>query len=260
MSQARLKRLVSDELFLSQSQGAGMRNKACIAVFLVWRMMTIANAQPGNFGAIAGGPVSLLVSNKSVQDDLKLTDEQIFKVKDWSTDMRSKAAEIRKEKGVGFGGKGGIGFTPLTPEQLEKNAVANDEIRRVSYLDLSEVLKNQQIERLKQIDRQNMGLAAFTNTEVVVALSLTDTQKKSVKEFAEKLTKSRNEILREALAGGIDPDKVQNAAKNLRKVENQQLANAVALLTDEQKKKWKMLTGEPFDLQKLVTQFPKKKE
>jgi hypothetical protein len=105
-----------------------------------------------------------------------------------------------------------------------------------------------------------MGMAAFANGDVVVALSLTDAQRKSVKEASEKLMKSRNEILREALAGGFEPEKVQNAAKELRKVENEHLAKAVALLTDDQKKKWAMLTGEPFDLQKLVPQFQRKKE
>jgi hypothetical protein len=237
-----------------------MRNKACIAILLVCGMMAIVNAQPGNIGAIAGGPVSLLVSNKTVQEDLKLTDEQLAKVKDWSAEMRSKAADIRKEKGVEFGGKGGKGFTPFTPEQLEKNAAANDEIRKVSYVDLGEVLKKQQIERLKQIDRQNMGLGAFTSVEVAVALSLTDAQKNSIKEFGQKLVQARSEIMKEALSGGFDPEKVLSAAKDVRKVENEHVGKAVALLTDEQKKKWKALIGEAFDLEKLTPQFPKKKD
>jgi hypothetical protein len=50
-------------------------------------------------------------------------------------------------------------ITPLPPKDLEKLAAANAEIRKESYRELSNLLKKTQIDILKQIDLQNMGIA-----------------------------------------------------------------------------------------------------
>jgi hypothetical protein len=233
-----------------------MRSKSLIAMLLAGGMMAAIQAQPGGgFGAIAAGSVTGLIVNKAVQEDLKMTDAQVTKTMEWAKEFRTKAMEIRKDKGVEFGGGKG-GFTPPTPEQLEKIVAANAEIRKVSYKELGDVLKKEQIERLKQIDRQSMGIAAFTTDEVVVkALNLTDTQKISLKEISDDFGKARREIMSDAASGGF-----QNAQKKIQKIQNEHMDKAVALLTDEQKTAWRKLKGETFDLQKLIPQFQKKKD
>jgi len=230
-------------------------------MLLAGGMMAAIQAQPGGgFGAIAAGSVTGLIVNKAVQEDLKMTDAQVTKTMEWAKEFRTKAMEIRKDKGVEFGGGKG-GFTPPTPEQLEKIVAANAEIRKVSYKELGDVLKKVQIERLKQIDRQSMGIAAFTNDEVVVkALNLADTQKTSLKEISDEFGKARGEILSGAFSGGFDVEKFQEAQKKIQKIQNEHMDKAVALLTDEQKTTWRKLKGEAFDIQKLIPQFPKKKD
>jgi hypothetical protein len=246
-----------------------MRSKVVIALLLAGGMLAVVQAQPGRgfggFGGVAG-----LVRNKAVQEDLKMTDEQVTKVGEWAKEFGPKSMEIMKDKGVEIGGKGGKGggFAKLTPEQMEKMAAANAEISKVAYKELGDVLKKEQVERLKQIDRQNMGVNAFTNDEVVDALKLTDSQKTSVKGLTGDFGKDSAEIRSEAGfgkgggggKGAFDPEKMAEMNKKIQKAQKEYTAKAVDLLTDDQKKTWKTLTGEAFDLTKLQGGFGKKKD
>ena len=85
--------------------------------------------------AVFGGGPTTLISAKAVQDDLKLSEDQVAKVKDWAKDFREKANEIRKDKGVEFG-KGGGNKGAFSPEMMEKMAAANAEISKVAYKEL----------------------------------------------------------------------------------------------------------------------------
>ena len=235
-----------------------MRSRLVIATLLTLSMLAFASAQPGNVDAFVGGSVSKLVNNKAVQEDLKLTEDQAAKVKEWIKEFRTRAAEIRKEKGVEPPIK--KTDTSSVPEQLKKIAAANEEIRRVSYKELSDILSNKQLERLRQIERQSMGQLAFSREEIATTLKLTETQKESIKGLLEDLAKAKSEIVKNSVAGGTDIERVQNAMKEVRKIDSDYLSKTLALLTDVQKTKWKSLTGEPFDLEKLSLQLPMKKD
>jgi hypothetical protein len=171
--------------------------RLAVAGFLVIGMVAIVQAQPG-FGR-GGGGVTSLVTNKAVQEDLKVTEEQATKLSEWSKEFQKKAAEIRKDEGVEFG-KGGFG--KIDEEMQAKINSANAKISKEAYKQLGDVLKKEQVDRLKQIERQNLGLRAFTDTEVVEALKLTDSQKTSVKGISGDYTKEQREIMSEAGFGG----------------------------------------------------------
>jgi hypothetical protein len=148
---------------------------------------------------------------------------------------------------------------------------ANAEISKVAYKELGDVLKKEQVERLKQIDRQNMGVAAFSDAEVVTSLKLTDSQKTSIKGLSGDFQKDSREIRSEAGLGGggkggggggrggFDPEKMAEVQKKVQKVQKEYVSKAVDLLDDEQKKTWKSLIGEPFDLSK-ITGYPMRKK
>ena len=71
--------------------------------------------------------------------------------------------------------------------------------------------------------------------------------------------KANNEIIKDRIAGGsAGREKIQESQKKIRANLKESYDKAVALLTEEQKKKWKTMTGEPFDLEKIRFQFPKK--
>lgn len=246
-----------------------MRSKVLIAMLLAGGMFAVVQAQPGGgrFGGFGG--VATLVINKAVQEDLKMTDDQVTKVTEWAKEFRTKSMEIMKDKGVEFGGGGkgkGGGFGQQTPEQAEKMAAATAEISKVAYKELGDVLKKEQVDRLKQIDHQNMGVAAFSESEVSTTLKLTDSQKTSIKGLSGDLAKDRREMMTEAGLGGgnkggkgaFDPEKMADFNKKMQKVQKEYVGKAIDLLTDEQKKTWKTMIGEPFDLSKLVGGMRKK--
>jgi hypothetical protein len=240
-----------------------------VAGLLVAGVFALVQAQPGGglggFGG--GGPVSL-VNNKAVQEEIKLSEEQTTKLKDWAKEFKTTSDKIRTDEGVEFG-KGGGGFGKVEPEQQAKRDAANAKISKEAYKQLGDVLKKEQLERVKQIERQQLGLNAFTNAEVVDTLKLTDSQKASVKGITADFDKERREIMTEAGVGGggkggkggkgnFDFTKFQEAQTKVTKVQKEYTAKIVDVLEDGQKKTWKELVGEPFDLTKLQFQFPKK--
>ena len=252
-----------------------MRIKIVIASFLALAMIAVVQAQQGR-GMMGGGgmSISMLVNDKTVQEDLKMTDDQVTKVKEWSKEFRTKSMEIMKDKGVevGTGGKGGggKGFTPPTPEMQEKMAVASAEINKVAVKELGDVLKKEQVERLKQIERQAIGINAFVDPEVVSALKLDDSQKTTIKGLTGDFNKDSRDIRSEAglgggnkggTKGGFDPEKMADMNKKIQKIQKEYVGKAVDALNDEQKKTWKTLIGEPFDVSKITPGgFQRKKD
>lgn len=226
-----------------------MRIKLAVAVLLAAGMVAVVQAQPGGgFGGFTG-PV-FLVTNKAVQEDVKMTEEQTTKVKEWAKEFGETSGKTMREKMKDV----------AKDERTEKRAVIQAEINKDAYKQLGDVLKKEQVERLKQIDRQHMGVEAFVNAEVVDALKLTDSQKTSVKGLTGDFQKENREIMAEAFPkkGKFDQEKMADARKKVSKIQKEYVGKVVDVLTDEQKKTWKTLTGEPFDLTKLVRTFPKK--
>ena len=257
--------------FLSLNSGVAMRTKLLIAVFLAGGMLAVVQAQQGRGGGmfgIGGGPAALIV-NKAVKEDLKVSEDQGTKITDWAKDFKDKANEIRKDKGVergGFGKGGNKGGAPST-EMMEKMAAANAEISKLAYKELGEILNKDQIKRLKEIDRQQKGLAAFTEADVADALKLTDDQNTKIKGYATDMGKERREIMSDAGLGGggggfkkgdFDVEKFKEATTKIQKAEKEYMVKAVDQLNDEQKKTFKTLIGEPFDLTKLTQPMRKK--
>jgi len=229
---------------------------------LIVGMITVVQAQRGGGGGGFGGPL-ILVNNKAVQEDLKMSEDQATKVREWQQEFFPKIGEIYQERGVDL--KAGFG-KDLSEEDRAKRAEASAEVNKVAYKELGDVLKKEQIDRLKQIDRQQMGVSAFTNAEVVDALKLTDSQKTSVKGISGDFATERREIMTEAnkdrkgkggkggkggFGFGIDPE----TQKKITKVQSEAVGKIVDLLDDNQKKTWKELIGAEFDLTKLQGGF-----
>src|SRR4029078_6258998 len=114
-----------------------MRMRYFVAgALLIVGMVAIVQAQPGFRGGFGGGPQGL-VTNKAVQEDLKLTEEQVTKVKEWATEFRTKSFEIMKDKGIDF--KDFKSFN--TDEGREKLAEANIAVSKEAYKELGDILK-----------------------------------------------------------------------------------------------------------------------
>ena len=214
---------------------------------LIVGMVAMVQAQFGRGGGF-GGPTAL-VTQKAVQEDLKMTEEQVSKVNDWSKDQFGKRFEAMKDAGIDF----------KTQEGREKLAELNAKLDSEAYKQLGDILKKDQIDRLKQIDRQRAGVRSFMNPEVADALKLTDSQKTSIKGITGDFDKERREIMQDAFKdrpkgkgkggfGRLDPE----IQKKIDKLQKEEMAKVVDLLDDSQKKTWKELTGTPFDFSKLT--------
>jgi len=107
---------------------------------------------------------------------------------------------------------------------------------------LASVLKPEQSRRLKQISIQQRGSQAFNEEDVQTTLKLTDDQKDKIKTLNEDAGKEMREIFQNAQGN------FREAGEKAGAVRKETMEKVLALLTDEQKKSWKEMTGEPFEV------------
>lgn len=169
-----------------------------------------------------GGGLATLLGNESVQKELKFTDDQKTKAKEFSDEQRAKMREA-------FGGG-----QPDREKMQELMKESNEKAEKF----VKDNLKPDQQKRITQIHYQTMGLAAFANEDVQKALNLTGEQKEKVKTLADDLRKDMQELRQ----GGFNQEMFQK----MRTINKEYMTKAVDSLTADQKAKWKELTGEPF--------------
>ena len=203
--------------------------------------------------------VHALAREKSVQCELKMTKEQITKVNEWYKEFLPKTIKILKENGVDFEQMftNGLSKDFSREKLIEKINAGAKAINKVAYKDLGEILHKDQIERLEQIDRQNMGLHAFTNSEVVTAMKLSEKQKTSITEIIDECDEGVERILTISINPGMKIDEKtwreqrEEAMKKMNKLREGSFTKIVDLLDKDQKNTWRTLIGEPFDLSKI---------
>jgi Spy/CpxP family protein refolding chaperone len=199
-------------------------------------------AQRGRFGGGPGG--GSLLENQSVQKELKLSDEQIKKVKDITQSIREK----HREELDGL-------FKQGPQADREKMQEVFKAIREETTKALADVLKPEQSKRLKEITLQDQGARAFNDEEVQKALKLSDEQKEKVKTINEDAAKERQQLFPRGGGGGAggrraDPGAFEEMQKKMAALNKETMEKVTAVLTDDQKKAWKDLTGEPFQVKR----------
>jgi len=175
-------------------------------------------------GGVFGDGRLKLLGNKSVRDDLKLTEEQARVVTELS-DQRREA--LRGWKNLGW-----------DQWQTKVNALTAEEGER-----LTEELLPEQRRRLEQIALQQRGPQAIADHEVADRLRLTEDQRRKVRTITDAMW-SRLSWDAYRSAGHHHgwpprPPKPDDSWKTMK----QQLTD---VLTTEQKVKWQELLGEPF--------------
>src|SRR5207244_79029 len=156
-----------------------------VALFVTGAVVVVEAQQPGGrrggFGQI--NATSLVISNKDLQAELKVTDAQKEKFKDVLEKQQKMAASF----------KGG-GFKNLDKEKQAERAKEGEELNAEIKKVVEATLTPDQLKRLKEIDRQALGVRAFTNEEVIAELKLSDDQKTKVKGIAEEYAKDVREL------------------------------------------------------------------
>jgi serine/threonine protein kinase len=159
-----------------------------------------------------------LLTQESVQKDLKLSDDQV----------RAIAGLAEKRKELAWGRRG-----PADEARRGVDLEANEEA-------CFEVLRPEQARRMRQVIWQQRGAHVFADPDVADALGLTPGQRADIKEIEEESWKAFFASMPHG-PGEKHPDfsKRDDFWKGVRD-------RLTAVLTDEQRAKWKEMTGEPF--------------
>jgi hypothetical protein len=201
---------------------------AALAVGVVLAAPARAQQGRGGFGMFGGGGYAL-VGNKSVQQELKLSDEQTQKATKLAEDLRAKARE--KMEGLS-----------QEEQRGEKGREIRQALNEEAKGSVKDILKTDQLVRLDQIILQQRGLQAFADAKVQEKVSLSDDQKTKIKEIAGDI-QTRQRELRQEFANDR-----QGAMQKMMALRKEGMDKALGVLTDSQKKSWKELTGEPFEV------------
>jgi len=172
----------------------------------------------------------MLVANSGVQKELKLDDQQVEKAKKVAEEMRGKMRES-------FQALQGLDDAERRTKMQEMQRTMQAE----SLKAIGEILKPEQLARLKQISYQQRGITAFSDPEVQKKLNLTDAQKADIDKMTEEFRTESREIFQQ------NQDDRAAAMKKVQELSKETLAKAEAKLNDEQQKSWKALLGAPYE-------------
>jgi Spy/CpxP family protein refolding chaperone len=207
--------------------------KMVLAMGLVALATAPAMAQQGRggFGMFGGGGGPMLLSNKSVQQELKVSDSQADKLDALAQELGQKQrSEFQKLQDV------------PQDERREKMQELTRNMNAELHKELPNILKPEQTKRFTQIQLQQSGVNAFSTPRVQEELKLTDEQKSKIRDISQDL----NESMREAFQASQD-DRAA-AMQKIAGLRKQGMEKTLAVLTDEQKSTWKDMTGEPFEV------------
>jgi hypothetical protein len=210
-----------------------------LACGLVGLLVAPAQAQrPGGgrgFG-MGGGPGGglMLLTNKSVQQELKVDDSQAEKLNTFAEGLRAKQGEQ---------------FQKLQDLSQDERRAKMQELGQAMSLEirkgLTDLLKPEQVKRFEQIQLQQAGvLGAPAMPRVLEALNLTEDQKSKLSTIQQEQREAMTELFQGGGGGGDRAAAIQKMT-DLRKKGNDK---AMAVLTDSQKSTWNELAGAPFEV------------
>ena len=152
----------------------------------------------GGFGQ--GNSIAQLAQNKSVQQEVKISDDQAKKITDALTKLREDLKDdYAKLGGRGRRGGGGDGGNSATPEE---RTAARKKTGEAETKAVNAILDEKQQKRLQQIHVQQQGLTALQNEETQKTLKLTDEQKEKIKAIGDDLQKEMRGLFGGGGGGG----------------------------------------------------------
>lgn len=192
------------------------------AMALVIGAAWVTPARPADEKMVPGeGAIEvMLLRQKSVQEDLKLTSDEAKKIHAFTTQQHKKAEVIHEGSEGAREGK-------------------YQELARENEKFITEILEPAQLKRLHQIMLQKTGLLMVTQPKVAAALGLTQEQKAKAHELQQEAHKEWVEF-HHATSKEDRLAKMHEHQTNSRK-------RLMALLTDEQEAKYKEMSGAPFE-------------
>jgi Spy/CpxP family protein refolding chaperone len=203
---------------------AHRRAWACMVACAAWALCAAAaSAQPEGPPPEPGRNLPQLALEKSVREELKLTDDEADKLKP----LVQKSQALSR------------GFRDLSPQERRKK------IRETSQAKdqmVAEVLEPQQFKRLKQISWQLLGPDVFRDPLIIDGLVLTAEQQDKADDIRRQGREEMGKLGEEFRKNGINADLIDK----FKKIQRETRDKIAALLTPEQKTKWEEMLGSPF--------------
>ena len=199
-----------------------------------------------SMGGAGGGPTLLeaaggLLRSEEVQKEIELLDDQKAKLKAMGDELRE---EMQKQ---------GEKLRDLSQEERgAKFAELRKEYAAKVTTKLNEVLLPHQMERVKELAVQRLGLMALGDPEVQEKLKITDEQKEKMKAVRESMMTSAREMFgnRESLRD-MDEDARRKRMEEMRekfgKLRSEVEGKALDILTSEQKGALEKMKGKKFE-------------
>ena len=220
-----------------------IRSLLVVALVLGGGLVVAAQGQDAprprrGFGRMGTRGSSLgLLRREAVQKDLKLTDDQIAKVRAISEELRT---EMQKE------------FAALRDiedrtERRAKSTVLSAKMNKKADEKLRGVLKADQTARLSQIRMQSRStLENLGDKDIAAKLKLTDGQKKQVAQIATDARAARTKMM----TGMRDAtqEKRREMFQKFREMREETDKKALGVLTDAQKKAFEEMPGKKIEL------------
>jgi len=196
-------------------------------------------------GMAGMGGIGLLRSEQ-VQQELKLTEDQKSKLQKLGEKMRD---EFRER----FSGMEGLSREERQKkmeemrEQMQKEGAERAEALKKQ---LAEILKPEQMKRMRQIELQQAGPAALAQPVVAEAVGLTDEQKEKIQEIQRESQEEMRKLWQSAREGDSEErgGRMEQLREKGRELREKAEKKAMSLLKPEQKKKLGEMMGEPFEL------------
>jgi hypothetical protein len=174
----------------------------------------------GDLAVLQGAGQHVLLRKPPVLSDMKVSKAQRTRI----GDLLKKWDKERQEKFRSFG--------LLDAEERQKCFV---EMARSNEAAIAEILEPAQLRRFQQIVVQCKGPMVFREPEIASTLKLTAEQKKQIRSIDANVDFERSGHPPGPLSRQAQEEKRKSAMKQILKV-----------LTAEQEKQWRELTGEPF--------------
>jgi hypothetical protein len=195
---------------------------------LAMLLISPARGQPGQRITARSRGYDALLQDQNVQKELKITDEQLSKTNKVIHEIR-----IRHEKELA---------EARTQKSVQPPAISR-KISEEVLKELSSTLRSEQIKRLKQIHVQQQGLLAFADPEVERTLKLSDDQKSKLRALGVDFARQARPLFRRGAQGSFE-----TRLKKMTDLNKQAMEKSVGILDADQKKTWKELIGEPFEI------------
>jgi Spy/CpxP family protein refolding chaperone len=176
-----------------------------------------------------GGGALVLLRDKGVQQDLKLTDDQV------------KAIDAAAKKQADA-------MTALRGGDPQEARTKMQEITKETTKTINDTLKADQKKRLGQLELQQRGLSALAAparpnappSTLAKDLNVTEDQQKKIQDIVAGNREKMRDIFQNAQGDR------EGAAKKMAELNKETNQKIEGILTAEQKTKWKEMTGEPY--------------